>query len=155
MSENRPKFTKYLHGAIIGVSLILGTFGVFGYLHYMDDVEQLINDNLEYGTLSIVVQVTLCIGILFTYPFAMFPAVEIIENVLFKDTKERNTLMSSFNKDYDGLIQSTITADLGPDDGMNSDQDPITNEGHQAPVDERVLFEESSCGFDMVRPREY
>jgi hypothetical protein len=103
MKENRKNFRKYLHGAILLVSLILGTFGIFGYIHFTHDVKQLISDNLEYGTLSIVVQVTLCVGILFTYPLQMYPVVELAENFFFKETKQRSTLTASFNSEYASL----------------------------------------------------
>ena len=95
MKENRPNFRKYLHGAILLVSIILGTFGIFGYIHFSDKVEQVISDNLPYGTLSIVIQITLCIGILFTFPLQMFPVVQIAENVFFNKKIERITITAS------------------------------------------------------------
>ena len=109
MNENRPNFPRYLHGAIILVSVILGTFGIFGYLHYMDDIEQLISDNLPYGTLSITVRVTLCVGILFTYPLQIYPVVEICENFLFQETKARHALTTSLRHDYSVLPSGPLT----------------------------------------------
>ena len=106
MKENRKNFRKYLHGAIFLISVVLGTFGMLGYIHYADKVEQLISDNLPYGTLSMVVQVTLCLGILFTYPLQIYPVVEIAENFFFRETKERSTLTASFNSEHSSLVTS-------------------------------------------------
>lgn len=99
MRENRKNFPKYLHGAIFLLSLIFGTFGILGYIRFTDHVEQLISDNLTYGTLSIIVQVTLCVGILFTYPLQMYPVVQIAENFFIKETKERCTITASFKRE--------------------------------------------------------
>ena len=127
MNENRKNFRKYLHGAILLVSIILGTFGIFGYIHFGDGVEQLISDNLPYGTLSIVVQTTLCVGILFTYPLQMYPVVELAENFFFKDTKERSTLTASFNSEHASLKHKSPALQYGVipqgDDDDDNDDD--------------------------------
>ena len=108
MKENRKNFRNYLHGAIFLVSVVLGIFGILGYIHYADEVEQLISDNLPYGTLSIAIQVTLCVGILFTYPLQMYPVVEIAENFFFRETKERSTLTASFNSERSSLVTNNV-----------------------------------------------
>ena len=162
MKENRPNFPMYLHGAILGISLILGTFGIFGYLHYMDDVEQVISDNLEYGTLSIVVQVTLCVGILFTYPLQMFPVVEIIENFLFKETKARGTLVSSFNTEYRDVLHDSRNLQYESNNAMADDEqesfeDDTDDENNGEELSSivqsnLVLITKPRCGCDLVRP---
>ena len=130
MKENRKNFRKYLHGAILLVSMILGTFGIFGYIHFADDVEQLISDNLPYGTLSIVVQITLCVGILFTYPLQMYPIVELAENFFFKETKQRSTLTASFNSEHASLNRKTPTLQYGimPQGNHDNDESSDTDE---------------------------
>lgn len=160
MNENRPNFPRYLHGGIGCVSVILGTFGIFGYLHFVDNVEQLISDNLPYGTLSIIVQVTLCIGILFTYPLQMFPVIEISENFLFKASKERNTLESSFNREHGSLQPNTTDVQYGGIDEMDTETEDCRDEGSREGSEEQlaslmndtlVLFKKPGCGCDMVR----
>ena len=106
MKENRKNFRNYLHAAIFLLSALLGIFGMLGYIHYAEKVEQLISDNLPYGTLSIAVQVTLCAGILFTYPLQIYPVIEIAENFFFRETKERSTLTASFNSEHSSLVAS-------------------------------------------------
>ena len=131
MKENRKNFRKYLHGAIFLISVVLGTFGMLGYIHYADKVEQLISDNLPYGTLSIVVQVTLCLGILFTYPLQIYPVVEIAENFFFRETKERSTLTASLNSEHSSLVTSP------------NDQNPILQYGNRTAMDESSEDESS------------
>ena len=123
MNENRPNFPKYLHGAIILVSIILGSFGIFGYLHFTDDIHQLISDNLQYGTLSIIVRLTLCIGILFTYPLQIYPVVEIFENLIFKETKARSALTSSFNHEYSSLLYDPMNVGANNYSGEKNEED--------------------------------
>ena len=108
MKENRKNFRNYLHGAIFLLSAILEIFGILGYIHYADDVEQLISDNLPYGTLSIVVQITLCLAILFTYPLQMYPVIEIVENFFFRETEERRTLTASFSSEHSSLVTNNV-----------------------------------------------
>lgn len=147
MNENRPNYPNYLHGALFCVSVILGTCGIFGYLHYTEDVQQLISDNLPYGTLAITVHVTLCIAILFSYPLQMFPVVELAENFLFENKNERNTLLSSFNGEFshsilnDGNIHYDGRDEV--DDGGNSTE--IDNEDEAEEKRKVEEDEESPC----------
>ncbi|XP_028406584.1 amino acid transporter AVT3B-like [Dendronephthya gigantea] len=125
MKENRRNYRKYLHSVIILVSIIQCTFGVLGYIHFRDEVEQIISDNLPYGTLSIVVQVTLCIGILFTFPLQMFPVVEIAENYFLKDTRRRTTVTASYSCDESSLRPETSVVQYGnitPTDELSEDE---------------------------------
>ena len=134
MRENRKSFRKYLHCAILLVSLILGIFGIFGYIHFADGVEQLISDNLPYGTLSIAIQILLCLGILFTYPLQMFPVVEITENFFFKQTKERSTFTASFNSENSSLRAESPRiqyASLNPGNERSDDESYDTGESSE------------------------
>ncbi|XP_070185489.1 uncharacterized protein [Littorina saxatilis] len=84
MEGNRHNFVKFLYGAIAILAMILGAFGVMGYLRFGDDVEQMINANIPNGAwLSIAVNVCLCIGVLLTFPLMLFPVVELAELYLF------------------------------------------------------------------------
>ena len=69
MQGNRHRFGTFLYAAIFLVTIILGSFGISGYLCYGNDVNQIITKNLP-SDLHIVklTSITLCIGIIFTYP---------------------------------------------------------------------------------------
>ena len=132
MKENRKNYPRYLHGAVLLISIILGTFGIFGYIHFGDGVEQLISDNLPYGTLSIIVQITVCVGILFTYPLQMYPVVEIAENFFFKETKQRSTFTASFNSEYASLRSESPTLQYGNAMPKDDSSDTESSETEQS-----------------------
>ncbi|XP_028406582.1 amino acid transporter AVT3B-like [Dendronephthya gigantea] len=149
MKENRPNFRKYLHCAISLVSIILGTFGIFGYIHFSDEVEQIISDNLPYGTLSIVVQITLCIGILFTFPLQIFPVVQIAENFFFKEKSERTTITASYSSEHSGLRPDTpVVVQYG---SISPSEEEISGEENDNGSVNPVLVRNSRglCSCDM------
>ncbi|EDO48266.1 predicted protein, partial [Nematostella vectensis] len=83
MAENRHRYPLYLHLALGLLSAILGGFGITGYLVYGENVDQIVTSELPQGLLVTVVQILLCLAILFTYPLQLFPVTEIIESYLF------------------------------------------------------------------------
>ncbi|WAQ95755.1 AVT3-like protein [Mya arenaria] len=84
MVGNRHLFTWFLHGAVGVLTIILGVFGILGYLTFGQDVQQMLNKNLPPGEfLGIFVNVGICVGIMLTYPLQIFPVIEIIERYLF------------------------------------------------------------------------
>ena len=86
MVGNRHLFPAFLHGAILILSIILGTFGVMGYLKYGNSVHQMLNTNLPQGsTVAMVVNAGICFGILLTFPLQIYPVIEIIEKYLFTE----------------------------------------------------------------------
>ncbi|XP_070540530.1 uncharacterized protein [Ptychodera flava] len=88
MKGNRPNFSAFLHVAILLLSLILGAFGILGYIHFGENVDQIITENLpSQNAVVLVVKVLLCVGIMFTYPIQMFPVIEIFEGLLFAPGK--------------------------------------------------------------------
>ena len=161
MKENRKNYPRYLHGAILLVSIILGTFGIFGYIHFGDGVEQLISDNFPYGTLSIIVQITVCVAVLFTYPLQMYPVVEIAENYFFKETKQRSTLTASFNSEYASLRSESPTLQYGnamPEDDSSDTESSETEQSSETRSAEEMAsipkggFQKPGglCSCDMV-----
>ncbi|XP_071947943.1 uncharacterized protein [Antedon mediterranea] len=86
MAENRPKYPSFLHGSLMLLFVMLGSLGVLGYLKYGDDVEQILIQNLPANTVfSYIANVTICIGVAFTYPLTVYPIIEILENILFTE----------------------------------------------------------------------
>jgi len=84
MEGNQHVFRWFLHANVFIVFLILTAFGSVGYLRYGEDVNQLIVRSIpQHTTLSFVVDATLIISVLFTYPLQCFPVIEIVENYLF------------------------------------------------------------------------
>ena len=112
MAGNRPRFPLYLQLAIAQVSVILGSFGILGYLIYGSNVPQIVTDTLPSGPLAQGIRVTLCIAVLFTYPLQLFPVIEIFEGLLFS---------RSLNKDKSHM--STVIAG-------NSESTHIANNSH-------------------------
>ena len=56
------------------------------YLSTGNGVSQMLNQNLPVGNpLSIAVNVTICLGILLTFPLQLFPVIEIMEKYLFTE----------------------------------------------------------------------
>jgi hypothetical protein len=175
MNENRGNYRKYLHGVIFLMSVIFGSSGIFGYIHFTDNVDQLVSDNLPYGPLSVALQVTLCIAVLFTYPLQMYPIVEIAENFLFKETKKRSTLITSFNQEdggiqrdkanvqYRGLVpgdesseeESLEEPDCG--DGESSAHVSSSNEGSALQKSDGAVVQRPGhlCKCDMVNNNHY
>ena len=83
MAENRHRFPLYLHFAIGTLSVILGCFGILGYVVYGEEVNQIVTESFPSGVLIQVVRCLLCFAILLTYPLQIFPVIEIIEGWLF------------------------------------------------------------------------
>lgn len=84
MEGNRHNFAKFLYGAVALLTLILGGFGVLGYVRFGLDVQQMINANIPPGgALSLAVNTCLCVGVLLTFPLMMFPVVDLAEIYIF------------------------------------------------------------------------
>jgi len=89
MTGARHRYPKFLHSALMLVTCLLAFFGISGYCRYGSIVDQVITVTLS-RTCShdqmIIVQVVnmmLCLGILFTFPLHMFVIIETLEPVVF------------------------------------------------------------------------
>lgn len=86
MEGNRHNFAAFLHGAVGVLSMVLGGFGILGYLRFGTDVKQMLNTNIPSGSaLSLAVNICVCIGVLLTFPLQIYPAVEIAETYIFSE----------------------------------------------------------------------
>eukprot|EP00050_Salpingoeca_kvevrii_P015154 m.44036 g.44036 ORF g.44036 m.44036 type:complete len:490 (+) comp6184_c0_seq1:2677-4146(+) len=79
MGVNQHKYPRYLHITIALITVILGSFGILGYLKYGADVEQIIVSELPNGALANFVRCSLVIAISLTYPLQAFPIFQIVE----------------------------------------------------------------------------
>ncbi|XP_041476594.1 proton-coupled amino acid transporter 1-like isoform X1 [Lytechinus variegatus] len=84
MEGNRHLYPLLLHINVTFFTLLMASIGIMGYLYYGKDVEQMIIWSLPLqDPLTIAVNVTLVIAIVFTYPLQVFPIVEIMEQLIF------------------------------------------------------------------------
>jgi len=73
----------YIHANVYLIFFVLCAFGAFGYLRYGDDVPQLVVLAITQHTpLSLLVDATLIISVLFTFPLQCFPVIEILEGYI-------------------------------------------------------------------------
>ncbi|XP_064602591.1 uncharacterized protein LOC135468322 isoform X2 [Liolophura sinensis] len=87
MEGNRHNFPFFLHAAVFLLSFILSVFGILGYLRFGEFAEQMINSNIRplESPISRIVNVTLCLGILLTFPLQMYPVIELAEGYTFAE----------------------------------------------------------------------
>jgi len=79
----RQLLHSYIHANVYLIFLVLCTFGAFGYLRYGTDVPQLLVLAITQHTpLSFLVDTTLIISVLFTFPLQCFPVIEILEGYI-------------------------------------------------------------------------
>jgi len=73
----------YIHANVYLIFFVLCAFGAFGYLRYGDDVPQMVVLAITQHTpLSLLVDATLIISVLFTFPLQCFPVIEILEGYI-------------------------------------------------------------------------
>ncbi|XP_033743181.1 uncharacterized protein LOC117329364 [Pecten maximus] len=86
MEGNRHNFNSFLHGAVGVLTLILGTFGIMGYIIFGDDVQQMLNLNIPSTEwVSFAVNIGVCVGVLLTFPLQIYPVIELIEIIIFSE----------------------------------------------------------------------
>ena len=79
-------FRRMLVLCIVSVTAIFGVFGALGYVAFGSSVLDLLTLNLEASPLLNLVTLCVCLGIVFTYPLQLFPAVDIITSSWFKSS---------------------------------------------------------------------
>ncbi|KAJ6766080.1 AMINO ACID TRANSPORTER [Salix purpurea] len=75
-------FGRVLGLCMASISLLYEGFGVLGYFAFGDDTKNIIITNLGLGLLSNLVQIGLCMNLLFTFPLMMNPVYEVCEPIL-------------------------------------------------------------------------
>ncbi|KAI0232371.1 Proton-coupled amino acid transporter 2 [Lamellibrachia satsuma] len=88
MEGNQHMFPGCLSGAISIFTGLLGALAVVGYVQFGEDTDQIIAQNLATdNVVGLLINITLILGVVCTYPLQVFPVVEIVEGLLFADGK--------------------------------------------------------------------
>eukprot|EP00357_Protocruzia_adherens_P011689 CAMPEP_0115023116 /NCGR_PEP_ID=MMETSP0216-20121206/32135_1 /TAXON_ID=223996 /ORGANISM="Protocruzia adherens, Strain Boccale" /LENGTH=458 /DNA_ID=CAMNT_0002396291 /DNA_START=49 /DNA_END=1425 /DNA_ORIENTATION=- len=78
--EKPEKFQGMLRKTIVVLSCLFIFFAGFSYRAWGEDTKDMITLNLPPGEVVSFIQLFYCVGLTFTYPVMMFPAVDIIES---------------------------------------------------------------------------
>ena len=92
MAENRARFPLYLHLTLGIVSVILGSFGILGYMIYGSNVPQIVTNTMGTQIPAQLIRVTLIVAVLMTYPLQLYPVIEIAESALFSKVHSKSQL---------------------------------------------------------------
>ncbi|XP_061169104.1 uncharacterized protein LOC133178388, partial [Saccostrea echinata] len=107
MEGNRHNFAAFLHGAIGVLTVILGGFGVLGYLRFGEELNQMLNTNIPASSwVSVAVNICAILGVLLTFPLQIYPVIEMCEIFLFSEgaccgPKKKNSLLDD-DEEEDG-----------------------------------------------------
>jgi len=72
-------FMTILDSTLVGLAILLLTFGELGYMVFGDATEDMIIKNLPSNTFTTVIKATVMFNLIFTFPVQMFPVTEIID----------------------------------------------------------------------------
>lgn len=103
-SMRQPEQFKAVWGlAMLAVTVLYGAFALLGYIAFKGGVADIILTNLPRVPVTAAMKVSLCCGLLFTYPIMSFPVIELIEEFLGKtadssagEAMKRNLLRTVF-----------------------------------------------------------
>lgn len=68
---------------MVALALLFAGFGIVGYLAFGDDVQLFVTLNLPPNGMGVIVRTVYALAIFLSYPLQLFPAVEILERVVF------------------------------------------------------------------------
>jgi len=80
--ERQQKFKPLLCWTMLGLFLFFASFGAINYLTYGSEIQPIVTTSLPQSGLSVSVQFGYSIAQMLSYPLFLFPAVQIIEDVL-------------------------------------------------------------------------
>ncbi|CAI5741178.1 unnamed protein product [Peronospora farinosa] len=83
--RNKRNFTPILVSTVVIISSLYATFGICGYLAFGNETNAVITLNFDGGgSLAILVKVSLCLGLFFTYPVMLFPVFEVLQPMMVR-----------------------------------------------------------------------
>ncbi|GLD99797.1 hypothetical protein PINS_up008525 [Pythium insidiosum] len=122
--QNPQHFKPILISTVVILTTVYATFGVCGYLAFGDATKDVITLNMSDSTgIVTLVQLSLCIGLFFTYPVMLFPVFEVLQPFL----RQRSVPPTHAHVDSDN-----------EDDAKSKSMDPPVVE--RGPVSERLNF---------------
>ncbi|KAL3693721.1 hypothetical protein R1sor_007372 [Riccia sorocarpa] len=80
--RERREYPRTLGMAILLITGLYLSFGLFGYFAYGDETQDIITLNLPNDWTAVAVKIGLCLSLFFTIPVLMFPLHEIFEQKL-------------------------------------------------------------------------
>ena len=84
MTGNRHLFAPFLYTSLTLFTLLLSSIGITGYMKYGLATQQIIIWNLPLeGVIPYILDSVICLAVLLTLPLANYPAIEILEGLLF------------------------------------------------------------------------
>ena len=75
--QEPDQFPRVLWVGMISLTTLFVSFGLISYLAFGDSTNDMITLNLPRSPLTITVQFSYCVALVFTYPIMMFPAVQV------------------------------------------------------------------------------
>jgi len=84
--QDRTQFQWVLTAAIGTITGLFLTFAGLGYSAYGNHTEDIITLNLPHDASAITVKLSLCLGLLFTFPVMLVPVYEIVEGALLEQS---------------------------------------------------------------------
>ena len=151
MAENRPHFPLYLHLTLAIVSLILGSFGVLGYMIYGSNVPQIVTNTLQTQLPAQMVRVTLVIAVLMTYPLQLYPVIEIAESTFFTKVHSRSKSHLSQLTHGPSIEDSTVGPSL---DAPTYSSGPYLSESYPSVVSSDQSSANSNPETEVLLPKD-
>jgi proton-coupled amino acid transporter len=110
--QDRSAFPGLLKAVLVGITIVMATFGTAGYLAFGDHALAPITLNLGGSGFSTFVKLALCLALYFTYPIMMFPVHSVLEALYTRSEPTRSFLLRT------GLVAlSALVAYAIPDFG--------------------------------------
>jgi len=119
-SMKDPEQFKFIWGsACTSVALLYAVFGLLGYAAFGDKVSDLITTNMPPIAVTNMMKVSLCVGLLLTYPIMCFPVIELVEETLGRTSDSTKVDMAKRNALRAGFVLATgVVAYLVPKFGV-------------------------------------
>ncbi|KAJ0391769.1 hypothetical protein P43SY_008389 [Pythium insidiosum] len=101
--QNPHHFQPILISTVVILTTVYATFGVCGYLAFGDATKDVITLNMSDSTgVVTLVQLSLCIGLFFTYPVMLFPVFEVLQPLFRQRTPPPTHVHVDGDDDDDG-----------------------------------------------------
>lgn len=85
--DDPKQFPRILAISMLMITALFTTVGVLGYLTFGENVETIILLNLPYSNISIkIILILYSLAVFLTAPLQLFPAIKILENVIFNSS---------------------------------------------------------------------